>query len=303
MLPDVVCFGASTALTNYDESVYAKVYGPARVTGLNATSSGNGVRLSWEAGHVHVEKAFEVEVKVHYLPPVDADGWMRVGTGAANAESMEIARPVDEPLSYGVIKKAATTSAAGSYGTYRVVSVTDAFGTAAPAASSISAEVNHVQPRLPVVTYINVCVEWGWYLSWHNTILDEVRSVRVRGYATAAAASAVLEASAALIGSGGFGMHTAFPILAQRVYCSAYVSVPVGGSARGTSETTSSVSADTSAEPVSDSSALTPVQRVDAALTTLTTCLRDITTPAEKNTCVSAYADALDAIEEGDGAQ
>ena len=291
----------SPTVQPYDRTAFKVGYSPAKVASIavtNASTAGR-VLISWDGSNVHVERGFEVHVKVRYGPPLSV-GWLRVTTAQASAPSIEFAKPTDGTV-YSIITQAATTSAPGSYGTYRVISLSDALVTTDP--TSLSDEVNHVQPRLPVVTYINVCVEWEWYLSWHNTILDEVRSVRVRGYATAAAARAVMEASAALIGTGGFGAHDPFPILSQRVYCSAYVSVPVGGSARGTSETTSSVSADTSAEPVSDSSALTPVQRVDAALTTLTTCLRDITTPAEKNTCVSAYADALDAIEEGDGAQ
>ena len=293
----------SPTVQYYDRTAFKVGYSPAKVTSIavtNASTAGR-VLISWDGSNVHVERGFEVHVKVRYGSPLDV-GWLRVTTAKANAQSIEFAKPTDG-TGYSIITRAATTSAPGSYGTYRVISLSDALATTDP--TSLSDEVNHVQPRLPVVTYINVCVEWEWYLSWHNTILDEVRSVRVRGYATAAAARAVMEASAALIGTGGFGAHDPFPILSQRVYCSAYVLVPVGGSARGTSETTSSASADTSAdtsaETVRDSSALTPVQRVDAALTTLTTCLRDITTPAEKNTCVSAFADTVDAIAAADG--
>lgn len=143
----------------------------------------------------------------------------------------------------------------------------------------------------PVNPIITVCVEWGWYLSWRNTVLDEVRSIRVTGYSTASSARFVMEASAEIIGTGG-GLAPPFPILSQGVFCSRYDTA-----IRGADGANVSVDAD---KLGSGTTAPTVARRVETALATLTHCVRDITSAAEKGTCVSAFADTVDAIATSD---
>ena len=119
--------GTAELATAWDRGDYTALYSPAAVTGLTASASGSRLRLSWTAAHVHVERGFAVERWT-------GSAWQRV-TGAlapANATGISIAQP-----------SAATR--------YRVISVTDAFGTAAPRTSAISGTVTYT-PAAPART-------------------------------------------------------------------------------------------------------------------------------------------------------
>ena len=291
----------TVVLRDYDKDLYKAGYTPQGVAepkaGFNTNLSGQ-VTVSWDAKDVRVEKDFEVQVLVRNRATGDKE-WktVRGGTAPANQESVTFDRPKDT-VEYTIVTKSATTAVKGSYATYRVISTTDAFGSVAPGEESISATVDHESP-LKRVTY--VCTEWGWYLTYRSTISNKVSSFRVPGYSTAAAARSVMESSAALIGSGG-GVAPPFPILSKGVFCSKFVAMPVGSSRATEGDVGAVADPDAPAGETSNASRANSVPthaqqaQLEAALAALTTCLRDIKSPTDKEVCVSTYADALDAI-------
>ena len=155
MLPSSACKGDresegrwsyrnKVALDAYDVSAFSQVYSPAAVTfAADAVRSpvAGKVRVSWTAAHVHAEKGFEVHVKVRSLAPGIDKEWLHVASTAANDVSATFDQPADT-TAYRVI------TSATSHATYRVVSLTDAFGSREPLASAISAEVQHKKAKL-----------------------------------------------------------------------------------------------------------------------------------------------------------
>ena len=292
---------SGVALQPYDKMVYKAAYTPQAVTDMAAGFApdlSGRVKLTWEGDHVNLENHFEVQVLVRNRTTGNQE-WKRVTIQAANQETVAFTQPTNT-AEYTVVTRVATQTTKGSRATYRVVSTTEAFGDADPEGTSLSASAEHETPVV-VITYQFVCVEWGFFLSWRNTILNEVRHVRPTGFSSAATAQFTLDASVQLIGSGG-GVAPPFPILAQYVFCSAttLVAVPSGSAqagARGGGDTPIA-QAEVPGDATAESS--TPTQ-VDAALATLTTCMSSVASPADKSACVTAFANAVDAIAAGEG--
>ena len=113
------------ALQTYDVAVFNKVYSPAAVKNLAITASSEAgkVDVTWDVSEVHVEKGFIVQVKT-------TAGWHEIARTGPNMASVRVLRPSDGA---GVSLARTGTGAI----TYRVVSHTDAFGSAPPKTTSI----------------------------------------------------------------------------------------------------------------------------------------------------------------------
>ena len=136
--------GVAVSLGSYDISVFDKVFGPTAPTDLKLSSLLSGrVKAKWDPAPVHVEAGFKVQVKVHYLAPLDRDGWENVATAGANTTTVEFDKPADTDA-YTIV------TTASSYGIYQVVSTTRAFGTRAPTNNAISDEAAHRKPAPPI---------------------------------------------------------------------------------------------------------------------------------------------------------
>ncbi len=152
MLPSSACKGDTESegvwsyskkvtLDAYDIRAFSEAYSPAAVTftaDAVRSVSGGKVRVSWMSAHVHAEKGFEVQVKVRSLAPGDDREWRRVAGAAVN----DVSATFDQPASTKAYEVVTTPT---SQATYRVRSLTDAFGSREPQASSISTEVEHAK--------------------------------------------------------------------------------------------------------------------------------------------------------------
>lgn len=273
------CYSRDVALNAYDKLAYTKLFSPSSVDDVEVkdspTTSGH-VRVEWDPSDVHVEKQFHVQVKVTYEAPLSGTGWVKVATVGANGSHAEFDQP-DSTTAYTVVTRSSTTTTKGSYGTYRVVSVTDALGDAAPDAGAISAEVDHERPLFPPPP--PVCVAWGYYLAWVSAD-GTTGSIRPTGFTSLASARANL-ASAKFFLGGTITPGMAVTITEAYTFCSEY---SVAGA--------SADSADSGgARAESESS---PDTRADAALDELRTCLGSATTGLEVNACMETFEDQLE---------
>lgn len=276
------------ALTTTDLAVYKEVYTPGAATIVSAeryTTTNpldNKVEVSWISSTVHVEKGFDVQVKVNWRAPLTGTGWTTIATVGANVSSAIFDQPTSGTSYSSVVTSASTRVKKGSYGTYRVVSTTGAFGsTATPATSSISGEVKHERPLLPsgggggggVVT--PPCTSWGYYLAWVSAD-GTTGSIRPTGFTSLASARANL-ASAKFFLSGAIDPGSFVTITSAYTFCAGY------GSASALSESESA-----SVQGESSSSVDT-----NAALDALETCLDDATTGLEVNACMATFEEAV----------
>ncbi len=292
------------SLGTWEKEAYKAAYTPQAPDGVRVGNSpdltGND-RVRWDPSEVTVEKDFQVQVYVRYKN--GSYGWENVSGGRStpNGESVSFTRPSDTSQ-YSIVTRDATRTRGGSRVTYRVVSTTDAvdFDQTTdeydPFPESISVGVEFSTPKLRVEIQF-VCVEWGWWLRWRNTVSNTVGQVRVPGgYSSYSSAFFVYSSSRQLIGSGG-GIAPPFPILGGGVFCarSAQFEVVVGSSSA--SQASESAEVRTESESVAVS---TIEQKVQAALDALTTCINTATDGAGKSACTTAFATAVGNNEGGE---
>lgn len=146
-------YSGAPFLQSYDRRSFHSAYTPASVTLPrvgDAFTPGNVV-ASWTSSHVHAEKGFDVQIRVRFGPTTipglsNTEGWLTVASAPANATDIEFTRPQTNHVAnppYTVL------STGTSYGTYRIVSTTDVFGSERPRAQTISPEVTHRKPPKP----------------------------------------------------------------------------------------------------------------------------------------------------------
>ena len=161
------------ALGQYAKDVYRKVYNPAQVTGLSATDAATSgqVLLTWEAGHVHVEKGFAIQIEVQTSVLTEPE-WWTIHTVSANVEQKQFARPTDVPGVYTIV------APTGKHAKYRVVALTDALGANQPdneapsGTTPASNEATHDCPTCAVVPPPETpsrCTVTTSYTSTHGT--------------------------------------------------------------------------------------------------------------------------------------
>ncbi len=155
MLPSIWCAGDDrktahewgydnpVALTAYDKNSFQKAYGPGKIDGLRVSDAfeAGKVIVSWDPpGDVHAEKSFAVQLGVYYTPSTNVS-WRTIENAPANASSITITKPTDNP---NADRPYTLLHGSFSEATFRIVSVTDAFGTRAPRAEAISSLVGYL---------------------------------------------------------------------------------------------------------------------------------------------------------------
>lgn len=110
------------SLRPYDVSLYNRIYSPSAVTNLSVKASivdTRKVDVTWDVGDVHVEKGFILQVRV-------TSGWHELARVGPNTSRVTVDRPTSLRLS--------KTSSGATV--YRLISYTDAFGSAPPETTS-----------------------------------------------------------------------------------------------------------------------------------------------------------------------